>query len=428
MQRPDDWTAVALRDITEKTELWRPNSQPRDIINYVDVSAVSRETLGITKIDTYAASKAPSRARKLVSSGDTILATIRPRLRRVALIPKSLDGELASTAFCILRPKPERIDGRFLFYSALTQRITDSLASLETGASYPAVRDKDVLDQQILLPPIAEQRKISCVLDTVWKGVAHNREILAHSRSLKAAALQSLFGSDVSGENAVETEVGAIPKSWSQKSLGQLADIVYGAQAAVASSTDPSIGVPILTNVNITLDGNIDLSKMRYFNVPNGQRDRLILAKGDVLFNWRSGSSNHVGKTAYFGLDGEFTHSSFILRFRAHREVSGEYLFRYLNYLHANGYFSSRRNVSSINSVYNASLAATIPVYYPALQQQQQIVDILRALDKKIDLQVEKVAVLEAIFSHLLEGLTVGVISTASLRLDTLDPLPAVIK
>jgi hypothetical protein len=39
-----------------------------------------------------------------------------------------------------------------------------------------------------------------------------------------------------------------------------------------------------------------------------------ILQKGDLLFNWRNGSQNHLGKTAYFSGDERFTHVGFLLK------------------------------------------------------------------------------------------------------------------
>jgi type I restriction enzyme S subunit len=119
-----------------------------------------------------------------------------------------------------------------------------------------------------------------------------------------------------------ETEIGRIPQSWRLKELREVADIAYGVQAAVAHLLDESKGVPILTNVNITNEGNLNLSTLRYYEVSPIKREHLILKKGDVLLNWRSGSSKHVGKTAFFNLDGEYTFSSFILRFRVKDEVN----------------------------------------------------------------------------------------------------------
>jgi type I restriction enzyme, S subunit len=141
------------------------------------------------------------------------------------------------------------------------------------------------------------------------------------------------------------------------------------------------------------------------------------LAKGDVLFNWRSGSADHIGKTVYFDLDGEYTYSSFILGFRAHKLVSNKYLFWWLTRLRVRGFFTTRRNVSSINSVYNASLSATIPVWFPSDDEQHDVVAILDAIDRKIDLHRRKRAALDELFKALLHKLLTGAIRVTDLDL-----------
>ena len=55
---------------------------------------------------------------------------------------------------------------------------------------------------------------------------------------------------------------------------------------------------------NITLAGGFDLEKLNYFVLKTArQRKASVLQKGDLLFNWRSGSTEHVGKSAYFEED-----------------------------------------------------------------------------------------------------------------------------
>src|ERR1700733_2272829 len=112
-----DWQLVHLRDITLKAKTWNPLAEPRDSLRYVDVSAVSRDTLEITGTAEFLGPAAPSRARKIIKSEDVIFATIRPKLKRIARVPKSYDNELASTAFCVLRPNPELVDPGFLYFA-----------------------------------------------------------------------------------------------------------------------------------------------------------------------------------------------------------------------------------------------------------------------------------------------------------------------
>src|SRR5262249_58170837 len=101
----------------------------------------------------------------------------------------------------------------------------------------------------------------------------------------------------------------------------------------------------------------------------------------------------------------EFTYSSFILRFRPHKYVSNKFLFWWLTHLRVSGFFTLQRNVSSINSVYNASMSATIPIWAPDDEQQREIVATLDAIDRKIDLHRQKRAVLDELFNALLHKL-----------------------
>lgn len=82
--------------------------------------------------------------------------------------------------------------------------------------------------------------------------------------------------------------------------MSDVADVEYGISESVANNTDSSLGWQILTGANINLDGSFNLEKKRYIEVPTNKR--FLLEQGDLMFNWRSGSPEHIGKTAIFDL------------------------------------------------------------------------------------------------------------------------------
>jgi len=306
----------------------------------------------------------------------------------------------------------------YLLHPDVRHFITERM---EGSTGRQRVPDNVLLDLRIpeLLP--REQEAIGNALEVVHSGIQQEWKTEKSAQVLKHATMRELFTRGLRGERERPTDFGLVPSSWSVEKLGDIAEIVYGAQAAVANATDPNIGTLILTNVNLNLDGHIDLDKRRYYKIPENHKERLSLRKGDVLFNWRSGSPDHVGKTVYFDLDGEFTYSSFILRFRPHKSVSNKYLYRWLTHLRVEGFFTNQRNVSSINSVYNASLSATIPIWFPNDDDQRVIVQILDAIDRKIELHKKKRGVLEELFKALLHKLITGEIRVADLDLSALD-------
>jgi len=157
---PEHWEMVRLEDLITKTKQMNPENTPDGEFKYIDVSGINRETLTISDYKSYVGKDAPSRARKLVETGDVIFATVRPTLKRVALIDENFHGEICSTAFCVLRARRERVLPPFIYHTVSRESFIDGLGKIQRGASYPAVTDTDVKRQKIPLPPLNEQEQI----------------------------------------------------------------------------------------------------------------------------------------------------------------------------------------------------------------------------------------------------------------------------
>jgi restriction endonuclease S subunit len=189
-----------------------------------------------------------------------------------------------------------------------------------------------------------------------------------------------------SGEDrGLKAAATQLPKEWQTLALEKTGAVVYGIQAAVANNVEP-IGTKILTNKNITLDGQFDLEKLNYFKLTTPRHKATILESGDILFNWRSGSIEHVGKTAIFRLPGEYVHSSFILRIRPFDTVSNDYLFYHLRFLQKSGYYA-RMHTYAINAKFNKSAVNALPVVLPPLPEQKKIAHILSTVQRAIEAQ-----------------------------------------
>ena len=253
----DMWTWRPLGEVTVPGTTWKPRTDPRRLIRYVDVSAVSREELRIVSDVEHSADNAPSRARKLVKTDDTIFATVRPTLRRIAQIPPSLDGEIVSTAFSVLRPNPTIINSDFLYFAMQLDDVTDGIATMQTGASYPAVRDSDVLSQAIPLPPLSDQNGIATALNRVRAAMLSHKRCEDAATNLKRAAMRTLFTRGLKGEQQKETEIGPLPESWELVDFASVRQkLQYGTsvRCTYEVSKHPVLRIPNIEPQRVTTD------------------------------------------------------------------------------------------------------------------------------------------------------------------------------
>lgn len=193
-----NWEEKKLGNICEKTKLVQPREISKDDFSYIDITSVG-DAVGadVVRAKVMPVKNAPSRARKLVKEGDTIFATTRPYLKRIAFISKQLNKSIASTGFCVLRPKPEIVDPSYIFHIVSSDDFVSKIILLQRGASYPAVSDKDILNQKISLPPLAEQKKIVAYLDSFSEKVRKLQDLQQKTaddfKNLKKSILAKAF-------------------------------------------------------------------------------------------------------------------------------------------------------------------------------------------------------------------------------------------
>jgi type I restriction enzyme, S subunit len=341
-----------------------------------------------------------------VENGDLMVAKITPSFEngKQAIVVIESDFAYATTEVIPIRGRRDRSDTQFLHFYLLHPEVRSDLAGKMEGSTGRQRLSKSVLaDSLIPLPPLPEQKKIAHILSTVQRAIEAQERIIQTTTELKKALMHKLFTEGLRGEPQKETEIGFVPKSWEVVELETTGEVVYGIQAAVANNI-ATIGTPILTNKNITLDGLFDLEKLNYFELKSKRHTATILRKGDILFNWRSGSKYHVGKTAYFDLDGGWVHSSFILRIRPAQKINGRYLFYYLNHLRESEFFVKRQTYA-INAKFNKSAVNALPTAVPPREEQDTIVLALDAVQAKIDAATRRLVTLQSLFRALLDDL-----------------------
>jgi type I restriction enzyme S subunit len=192
IQLPEYWARARVGDIIHSPETASPAHSGGVTFKYVDIQSVDNLVNRIADPKVLPCATPPSRARNIIRSGDVIISLVRPYLKNIALVPESLDGQWASTAFCVCRPCAG-VDKRFLFYYFLQDTFLRAIPTY--GDSPPSGHDGDLFAWLIPLPPPDEQVRIADRLDELFTdltaGVAALERVRRKLKRYRSAVLHA---------------------------------------------------------------------------------------------------------------------------------------------------------------------------------------------------------------------------------------------
>lgn len=208
---PRTWLKVRLGDVCTAVSQRGPDAS-RATFKYIDLGAIDNKSKRIGETSDVPTSSAPSRAKQIVRAGDVVFSTVRVYLENIAEIPDELDGEIASTAFCVLRPMAG-ISSRFLYHYVTSRRFVLDVNRLQRGNSPPSVQDGDIRSQELPLPPSAEQKRIASRIDELFSRIDEGERALERVQKLVERYRQSVLKAAVTGE---------LTRDWREKNQDKL--------------------------------------------------------------------------------------------------------------------------------------------------------------------------------------------------------------
>ena len=156
VQRLKHWVGINERTLPETTD-------PDFEFLYLEIGAVGIGAL-TEEPDLVRFESAPSRARRLVEYGDTIVSTVRTYLKAVLFVGETNDNIICSTGFAVMTPRRETAS-KFVSYLAQSNTFTDRLTAESVGIAYPAIAEGRFGSFHVSLPSLAEQIVIVAYLD-----------------------------------------------------------------------------------------------------------------------------------------------------------------------------------------------------------------------------------------------------------------------
>lgn len=357
------------------------NASPPDFqFRYIDIASVDKGEIDWTSVRRIRFADSPSRARRVVRHGDTMICTVRPLLESHTYAGW-IDDEstVCSTGFAVLRP--DGVLPNFLKHLPFTEQVRQQLVAWQCGTNYPAVNERDIRQLVFPAPPANEQGAIARVLDAVDIGLERTRAAIVRARDVKRALVQEVFSKGTRDERQKKTVLGYIPDSWA---VVPVESVVTEFQYGLSVPMQLKGAVPILRMGNIQ-SGDVVFNEIKYVSLPEQIIARYLVKKGDVLFN-RTNSQEWVGKVGIYRLDAPVVFASYLIRlFPDSKQVDnyflGQLLDSYPIQCRIKRYATPGVQQVNINATNLGKVLIPLP---RNLEEQRDIAAILEAADAVI--------------------------------------------
>ena len=403
--------STAARSGTDKTPFLRTSNVLWD---QIDLSSVDEMSISEHELQA-----------KLLRTGD-LLVCEGGEIGRAAI----WNGEVETMSFQNhlhrLRPIVEEVEPHFYVYflqSAFTQLGIFEGAGNKT--TIPNLSRGRLAALRVPQPMLDEQQAIVVALARVRDAIKTHEQSIALALELKRATMRTLFRHGLRGEAQKETEIGPVPENWDVTAID---DVAVSTQYGLSMRGQTSGTYPIL-RMNCQEDGKVHYRDLQFVDLDSENYDRFRVKPGDLLFN-RTNSIDLVGRMAIIEDDRPAVFASYLVRLVVDADrCIPKFLNYFMNWPITQEEIKKLASRAVGQANINATKLRTVLFPLPAIDEQQNIVNVFDAIDRKIDLHCRKRTVLNELFKTLLHKLMTREIRVTDLDLATFkercsDPSP----
>jgi type I restriction enzyme S subunit len=271
----------------------------------------------------------------------------------------------------------------------LARYLTLALKKIEARTPFVTVKHlstKTLHAIQIPLPHLEEQQRLATILDAADALQVKRQRSICKLNGLIETSFVATFGDPRTNE-----------RDWA---LGRIGDVIASATYGSNAKPGPDGDYPVLRMGNLTSDGRIDMSELKYLDLSKGDAERYLVRSGDVLFN-RTNSPDLVGKTAVYRGTSPVAFAGYLIRLRMADGHSPDYLAGYLNTRYGKrvlrGMCKSIIGMANIN----AQELMSIPIPIVPATLQERFARSVVAVERERSGRVRQAILLKELFESL---------------------------
>ena len=256
----------------------------------VDISGVDARD-GIVTKENMTFGAAPSRARRRVRHGDTIISTVRTYLRAIAPVREPEENLIVSTGFVVIRPRASLVP-EFVGYLVSASYFIEEVIARSTGVSYPAINASELVRIPVAVPSHDEQSTIAAFLDRETAKidglVGEQRRLIELLKEKRQAVISHAVTKGLNPHAPMKSSgiewLGDVPKHWEQSRLKYNVSGLIDTEHKTAPFFDD--GEYLVVRTTNIKDGKLLLDGGKYTNADGFEEwtRRAIPKPGDIMF------------------------------------------------------------------------------------------------------------------------------------------------
>lgn len=335
-----------------------------------------------------------TKSQQVCRAGEFLVAEIDAKVGGFGMLPESLDGSIVSSHYFLFVVDESKLDRRFLDFFIRTPTFREQVAA-QGSTNYAAIRPSHVLEYEIPLPPLSEQRRVVARIEALAAQI-HEAQILRQKAAEEAEALTQkaadrLLGSDLAPRVPLRD---------------LLSEPLMNGLSVPASRLGSGV---CFAKVGVVNSGVFNAKETKLVNVELGPNSPYWLRRGDLVVS-RGNSPEFVGRAAvYEGKPAKCAMPDLLIRVRLDsKKADARFASAFFHTSEAREYIAAQiSGTSSTMPKISQSKLEALPLPAPPLAKQLRIVAELDALQAEVDalkrLQSETAEELDALLPAILD-------------------------
>ena len=305
---------------------------------------------------------------KTCDVGDIIMSVRAP----VGAISKSLHHACIGRGVCSIKPKQ---NSEFIYQFLLNYE--NKWSRISQGSTFESINSSDITSTNVVLPLREEQEKIASFFSLIDKKIELQTEKVEELKNYKKGLMQKIFSQ--------ELRFKGFSGEWESKKIGSICEIIMGQSPSSACYNEDKIGLPLI-------QGNADIKNRKTFPRVYTSDITKTCDVGDIIMSVRA-PVGAISKSLHHACIGRGVCS-------IKPKQNSEFIYQFLlNYENKWSRISQGSTFESINSFDITSTNIVLPLK----EEQEKIASFFSLIDKKLELEMEKLEQLQEYKKGLLQ-------------------------